>query len=148
MHIDPVDPSGLLDEKTAPFTFGELVAADLILGLTEQEASASWRLAFGEIRRLRRAHAANPDDPDLAYGITVMEGNLAALSLLSSDVAKRVERLRRSDRSAQIEDWRGNLSEVELADKMRELEEQDERWEAVKLEVSRMPRSGGDESAL
>ena len=147
MNVDPVDPSGLLDEKTAPFTFRELVAADLILGLTEQGASASWRLAFEVTRRLWREAVVNRQDPDQAYEVTLQEGNLAALSMLSPDAAERVDRLRRGHRPALIDEWRRSLSGEELADRMRELEEQDAHWEEVKLEVGRIPRAGSDETA-
>jgi hypothetical protein len=140
MDVDSSDPSGVLDERTAPFTFGELVAADLILGLTEQQAAASWRLAFETMRRLRREQAAHPDDPDRHYEITLRDANLAALSLLSSDIAARVDRLRRGNRPELIEDWRRNRSDQEFAESMRELEEEDSRWEALKLEVSQMAR--------
>ena len=147
MDVHSVDPTGILDERNAPFTFRELVAADIILGLTEQEAAAAWRIAFEVTRRLWREAVMNREDPDQAYEFTLREGNLAALSLLSADAAERVDRLRIGNRPDLIDEWRRDLSGGELAEKMRELEEQDARWHEVKLEVGRMTRASNDETA-
>ncbi|MBW3553062.1 MAG: hypothetical protein KY466_06120 [Gemmatimonadetes bacterium] len=114
--------SEFLDPDFAPFTVEELVRAEMLLGEAEEVSRDMWTRAAEDAQRARDEFEKSTD-PNAAYGLTLGEGTLLALALLSEETAERVEEIR-------TRGWRlhraMNPAEQERFDRLHEQEER--RW--------------------
>lgn len=133
------DPeTGLLDPDFAPFTIDELVAAHVLLGVPEAEARREWAEALEELSRARAEFEASTD-PDAIYGVTLGEGTLAALTLVSPAAAARVEAMR-ADSYALHAPHEARLPPGERARRRRLKRAEERRWRRVRARVSWIAR--------
>lgn len=134
----PSDPEHL-DPDFVPFTLDELVAADVLLGVSDGEAQSVWTEGRANIEQERRSPSGN------AFGVTLAEGTLLALSLLSNGLARRVERLRTRGREEALAHWRRTLPAEEVERRVAEWRSGDREWSVKREEMRRaLERDGGD----
>jgi hypothetical protein len=118
-----------------PFTVAELTQAHALLGEDEQEARDFWSAAIADVAAVRDSGADT-------WGISLADGTLLALSLLSEEMEQRVDRFRRAGWDHRLPVWKRLLSADELQRRIEEHERSEREWHQAR-EGLRRHLSGG-----
>lgn len=124
----------ILDPDFAPFTMDELVAAHVLLGIPEDEARREGTDALEDLERAR-AEFETSTDPHAVYGVTLGDGTLAALTLVSPAAAARVEAMR-VDRYALHAPHEAGLPPAERKRRRRLRRAEERRWRRTRAAVA------------
>jgi hypothetical protein len=111
-----------------PFTIDELVRAHLLIGQPEEEARALWSEAIAGL-------VAQRDSGAECWGISLAEGTLLALSLLSEDLHDRVNRYRTAGWKDNYPHWRRTLAPDELRHREEEYRLQEQAWQESRKQL-------------
>ena len=105
-----------------PFTVAELTHAHMLLGEPAEEARAFWSEAIASA-------AAARDSGAETWGISLADGTLMALSLLSEEIEQRVQQFRRAGWEHNYPLWERLLSREELRRRTVERDRIEREWQ-------------------
>jgi hypothetical protein len=105
-----------------PFTVEELTQAHVLLGEPEDEARASWSEAIAGV-------AAARDSGAESWGMSLADGTLMALSLLSDELEERVLRFRANGWEHNRAAWERLLAVEEFQRRTEEHDRIEREWQ-------------------